>query len=548
MRETTIEQRQFRTHVWSVVLMIAISLSITLYYSIYEQQRQIDYNISNVAVALADLPMVKQVLKGDQAAGDLKEYLDRVRESMNQLDVITVCDTEGIRYYHTDPEKIGHSFIGGDEGEILQGAAPYISVATGTLGTQRRAFHGVQDENGQLLGFVMVSVFTESIWAMRNQILLVYCVLTVLLIGAGSLLARWNMENLRMVLMGYQPEEFVTKFVERSEVLDVLEEGLFAVDPEGRVILMNQSARDMLGIEPERRVEGEALLELYPETKLLEVLESGKPQYNQTMVLNGNHILTSRIPLLEQGRTAGAISIFRNKTEVINLAEQLTGAQYMLDTLRAFNHEFMNKLHVILGYLQLGKTSEAMEYINNTTLVSSQSVKEVSRQIGVQHLAALIIGKMMRASELGIHLKLKSGSHCSPDTLLLPMDCYTTILGNLMENALDELNLHGTGVKVIEIGIYCDPGCSILTCEDTGGGIPEEIRSRMFMRGVSTKGEGRGTGMYLIREITDEYHGEIQVETEAGEGTCITISFTEPSAVLQRQASATEEERECTES
>ena len=48
----------------------------------------------------------------------------------------------------------------------------------------------------------------------------------------------------------------------------------------------------------------------------------------------------------------------------------------------------------------------------------------------------------------------------------------------------------------------------------------------MFLRGVSTKGKGRGTGLPLIKDLADRYHGEITVDTEAGEGTCITVSFT----------------------
>ena len=65
----------------------------------------------------------------------------------------------------------------------------------------------------------------------------------------------------------------------------------------------------------------------------------------------------------------------------------------------------------------------------------------------------------------------------------------------------------------------------MITCEDTGGGIPEAIRERIFQPGVSTKGEARGTGLPLVKDIADRYRGEISLETEPGEGTCITVSF-----------------------
>ena len=44
------------------------------------------------------------------------------------------------------------------------------------------------------------------------------------------------------------------------------------------------------------------------------------------------------------------------RREMETVMDELTGAKAMLDTLRAFNHEFLNKLHVILGYLQTGQT------------------------------------------------------------------------------------------------------------------------------------------------------------------------------------------------
>lgn len=525
MKQKTIEERFYHTYGFGVVLMILVSVGITLYYSIAWQQRQMDESISGMAAVLAQMPMIVDTLEGREDSEELIEYLEHVRSSVENLDVITVCDTDSIRLYHPDKSRIGQKFVGGDEAEVLWGAQPYITDGTGTLGQQRRAFYPVKNESGRIIGFVMASVLTESIRQVRNQILLVYGVLLLVLLGVGAALARHTMGYLKRLLMGFKPEEFVTRYVERNEVLDTLDEGLFAVNPEGEVILMNHSAREMLGVDDGRQVEGEKLTALYPETKLLEVMKTGQAQYNATMVLGGNHILTSRIPLMENGHIAGAISIFRNKTEVMKLANELTGARDMLETLRAFNHEFMNKLHVILGYLQLGEHEKAMDYITNTTLVSSEAVREVTNQVTVSHLSALLIGKMMRASELGIRLRLKHGSHCSAETLLFPVDGYVTIAGNLLENAIEELNAHRYPVKQIELGIYCDEQGTVITCEDTGGGISEEIRENIFDQGVSTKGEGRGTGLSLVMSLVRQYGGEIAVETESGEGTCITVSF-----------------------
>lgn len=524
-KQRTIEQRLYHTYGLGVFLMILVSVGITLYYSITWQQSQMDQSIFSMAAVLAQMPMVAETLEGRAEPEKLVEYLEYVREASENLDVITVCDRDSIRIYHPDKSRIGQKFVGGDEVAILDGSEPYITDGTGTLGHQRRAFYPVKDDGGKIIGFVMASVLTESIRQMRNRILLVFAALSLALLGVGAILTGRTMSYLKRLLMGYKPEEFVTRYVERSEVMDALDEGLIAVNPDAEVIMINKSARDMLGLDGERRVEGEKLTDIYPDSKLPEVMRTGQAQYNATMVLGGNHILNNRIPLMENGKVAGAISIYRDKTEVMELANELTGARDMLETLRAFNHEFMNKLHVILGYLQLGEYDMAMDYITNTTLVSSQAVREVSNEITVSRLSALVIGKMMRASELGIRLLLKNGSHCSAESLMLPVDNYVTIIGNLLENAMEELNAHSYPVKQIELGIYCDEEGSVITCEDTGGGIPEDVRAQIFKRGISTKGEGRGTGLPLVMSLVEQNHGEISVETETGEGTCITVSF-----------------------
>lgn len=82
-------------------------------------------------------------------------------------------------------------------------------------------------------------------------------------------------------------------------------------------------------------------------------------------------------------------------------------------------------------------------------------------------------------------------------------------------------------IREITLGIYCDPGCNIITCEDTGRGIRPDLIDRIYEKGVSSKGTNRGTGLFLIKQLVDSGNGEISIETEPGEGTCFTITFTE---------------------
>lgn len=207
------------------------------------------------------------------------------------------------------------------------------------------------------------------------------------------------------------------------------------------------------------------------------------------------------------------------------MAEELTGAKFLVDTLRALNHEFMNKLHIILGYLELNEVTKAKDYILGTSLVSGEAVSDIAKRVPLQNLAALLIGKLVRARELGIQLSLKPDSCFETEASYLPADCYVTLIGNLLENAMDELNSRTYPTKEIELGVYIKDGHTIITCDDTGGGIPENILASIYDRHTTTKGEGHGTGFALMKEIVDRYQGTIQIDTEKDIGTSIEITL-----------------------
>ena len=83
--------------------------------------------------------------------------------------------------------------------------------------------------------------------------------------------------------------------------------------------------------------------------------------------------------------------------------------------------------------------------------------------------------------------------------------------------------LDGQG-HVVE-GLFIDADYTILTVTDTGRGMSPDIRAHLFEKGVSTKGGEHGRGLFLVKELVEKYHGTIDVDTEIGEGTSITVSF-----------------------
>ncbi|MDO5391100.1 MAG: sensor histidine kinase [Eubacteriales bacterium] len=526
-KHSTVLGKIYRYNLILVLTSVLISGMVSLYISLTIRQNDLDTVIRNLSRTVANMDSTRAVLQSKRAdspdAREWMEELDLLSESFEQVDILVVCDTESRRYYHSNHSRIGKQFQGKDQEEILKGAEPYISEAEGTLGMQRRAFYSIKDDSGEIIGFVVSSVLTSSLARIRYQIAGIFLCLLIVMIILGVIFSRAAMYGIRRILLGYQPEEFQKLYVERTEVMDALEEGIVAINQEEKVILMNTAARSILKIPEGKIIEGTVLPEIFPDAHLQETLKTGKADYNMNQMIQKQNILSSRIPIFHNKEIIGAAAVLRNKTEVTKLAEELTGARYMVDTLRAFNHEFMNKLHIILGFLEMQEVNKAKEYILKTSLVSGESVSQISRTVPISNLAALLIGKLIRASELGIQFALKSDSYFYPKITPLPVDCYITLVGNLLENAMDELNSRNYPVKEIELGIYSEDGHTMITCDDTGGGIPEEILFSIYDRNTTTKGPGHGTGFALIREIVDCYDGTIHIDTEPGMGTSIEI-------------------------
>ena len=131
----------------------------------------------------------------------------------------------------------------------------------------------------------------------------------------------------------------------------------------------------------------------------------------------------------------------------------------------------------------------------------------------------------MHAAELGIVLRVSPDSRCKNRDLLMPLDSYVLIIGNLLENAIEELVSSGKDEKEITLGLYLTEEGSLITCEDTGRGVHKDILPAIFEKGVSSKGEGRGTGLNLVSQIVKKHGGEINIDTETDEGSIITVSI-----------------------
>ena len=203
--------------------------------------------------------------------------------------------------------------------------------------------------------------------------------------------------------------------------------------------------------------------------------------------------------------------------------------------MRANNHDFTNKLHVILGLLQIGEYKKAQNYIENISIIQRETVSSVMHAIDNPSFAALLIGKIARACECNVRFILDENTHFNSNDIYVPSEALVTITGNLIDNALDAMNVpssNNQSQKELRFAVMTTPGKMLITVKDTGCGISEEDGKHIFDNGFSTKGSGRGVGLYHTRQLVESLGGTISFESQEGKGACFMVMLENKKGVL----------------
>lgn len=509
-----------------VLLTVCLTIGTVLRLNLKIQQRRVESLLKNVSQIVAYSPVSINTLRSGLASDDLTRFLDGVVKSVQDLDVIKLYDVGGKCLYLSDRREGSRLPVDPDE-RALSGES-YFSRTSDENGEQLRCYVPVFDPiGGTQLGYVITSALVYTLKSQTRDIYVDHFVVACVMCGIAVLFTWVAGKRIKSSLLGYEPGQMSKIFLERGEVINSLEEGLIAVDARGRVYLSNRAARKMLSITKDE-LHGSVLDHLYPQIRIQETLDSDKPLYNRAMEFGPIHILCNRIPIREDDMLLGAVAILRNRTELTRMAEELTGVNHMVDALRSNTHEFKNKLHVILGLLRIGAPEEAEKYICDISSEQTEVIGPVLRKIQNKNLGALILGKLSHCREFDINFKLANASSVPVISAFLSGNSFVTLVGNLLENAIEAVNAKekDDGEREVTLLIREDDRSLMITVDDTGVGMTPDELERLKKGGYSSKGRNRGTGMRLIKSVLASNNGEIQVDSERGVGTSITVCFT----------------------
>lgn len=518
MNNISLRMKMFIFSFILVVCSVGTSGWIMIYNISVAFEKELGARAIAIARTVAQLPEVKTYVGKASGSDIIQPIAERVRLATD-VDYIVVFDMERIRYSHPSESKLGTPFEGGDEQASLS-EHEYISKAQGVLGYAIRAFVPIMNDEGvKQVGVVTVGILSPTIQSLiveyRNDMLL--SLFWGLFIGLiGSLFIA---NHLKKQTLNLEPYEIARLVEERSSMMQAMDIGILATDAKANIIFMNRLSRQYTNFFGQNIT----VKELFPDTWLEKEFNGGNEEIHRPLLCRGVMYLVRIYPIIVQDRSVGSLIMMTDRKEANILAEELTGIKTLVDTLRAQNHEYMNKLHSIAGLIQLERTEDALNMIVDEISDEQTVMQFLKDYIADYSVLGLLLGKRSRAKELGVSLSISEQSFLSELMNGLSSGDMVTIIGNLIDNAMEACL--GAKEQVVNLLIQGNSEMLVIEVQDSGHGLPEE-KERIFEYGYSTKQkEGRGIGLALVKQIVESNKGEIIGSSLPASGTTITIKI-----------------------
>ncbi|AUW93189.1 hypothetical protein BXT84_03830 [Sulfobacillus thermotolerans] len=206
----------------------------------------------------------------------------------------------------------------------------------------------------------------------------------------------------------------------------------------------------------------------------------------------------------------------------------------------AMMHEVRNPLSALSGYIELAQMQlppgpvrdhldRAMAEVDRLSRMTADFMS-LSRSTELHkqwcHIASLVEKawtiaqageKREHTVELHVDLNAQDRVFGDPDRL-------EQILINALKNAVEAFS----GPGIITVSMHRDVDGQHLVIADNGPGMPDEVMETLFVKRRTTKAHGHGLGLLIIKQLAEGHGGVVQVTTEKGQGTAITVTLPYP--------------------
>jgi len=514
-----------------VVIMMVTILVVTLAAGFavvqHNLNRQLDEQYEHRALAVAQTlaaePSLQQAVRagdpgGVSARGAVQAMAMAVAGNTGAAFVV-VTNKAGIRYSHPKPWLIGLPVWSNDHepasSEPFRTGRLWMGIQRGTLGMEAVGKAPLLSQ-GRLIGEVSVGFLTATVAGEVASTLAGLASYFLAVLALGVLAAFGLSRRLKRQTFGLELGEIAALLQEREAMLHGIREGVLGYDKNERIVLANDLARQLLDLPP--GFVGRPLRQGLPPGRLADVV-TGEIEGTDLLVLHGDRVLAAnRMPIQHERQHLGWVITFQDRTESEALKRQLDDAIGLTETLRAQSHEFANRLHTVVGLVELGHYNEAIQFVTEVSTARAHLTERLQARISDAKLVALILAKVSLADERDVQLRVMDDSHA-----LAPISDVSdvlTVAGNLIDNPVDAAAQAQARPRWVELTIVAAEHNLMIRVRDSGPGVPHDMREAIFMDGVTTKssvtGARRGLGLALVRQVVTGRGGMISVGHDAG--------------------------------
>lgn len=452
-----------------------------------------------------------------------------VRSLKNRTDAnyIVIGDVEGTRLYHSESAVLlGGAMVGGDNSAVLLGES-ITSIREGSLGYSLRGKSPIFNKRGEVVGIVSVGYLQDELqviyMAQFMPVILLLVGILIMLVCFAWLFTR----SIRRQTLGLEPETIHWMVRQQEAVLESIFEGVIAVDTEYRLTAINRAAREMLELKaPANVLIGKPFSSFIEQRAFFR--KGDTPQsnrYDEFCLFNELQVIASKVRIVLDDKLQGWVITFRGRNDINTLSLQLSQNRRYAENLRVLRHEHLNWISTLSGLFHMKHYDEAIRLVETHSERHQQILDYVSDTFKNHAIAGLLLGKFYRAKELGLELVFDPSCQLKSLPERLGEIEMMSILGNLLDNAFDATG-KTTEATSREVTLFLSDAADDLVIEvaDEGCGIAEDVRERMFDRGISSSGAAdRGIGLYLVHAYVIEAGGVITVEDNEPRGTIFSV-------------------------
>ncbi|WP_393969968.1 ATP-binding protein [Kluyvera intermedia] len=439
---------------------------------------------------------------------------------------IVIGDNNGLHLYHSVfDDRVGKTLVGGDNAEVLQGKST-TTIRQGGLGISLRSKAPIFNENGQVIGIVSVGYLTSYLDSITVNKVVNILIAAVLLLLALFIFSWFFTRSIKKQIFSLEPREIGLLVRQQKAMMESIYEGVIAIDSNLRIEVINQAARKLLGLSlPARELRGQLIDEVIaPMPFFTRETMLKQDTHDEICHFNDLTVIASRVRIMLEDSLQGWVITFRDRNEIDSLSAQLSQVKRYVDNLRIMRHEQLNRMTTLSGLLHMGRYDEAIRYIQAQSEHAQELLDFISSRFSSPTLCGLLLGKAARAREKGVALRFDPACLMSQPFLPLAESEVISIIGNLLDNAIEATQRAPLPHEPVEVLILLNDRELIIEVADQGIGIKPEIRERIFERGITTKTRGdHGIGLYLIESYVTQAGGLIEIADNTPRGTIFSL-------------------------